>query len=456
MSDIRLIMIKISDSFSHVWDDLAEGLGVSLVVSDIDTPSVAAADVAAFVIAAGGTEREALDWLDRHEPPADVPRFVVGADTGRRCATQIVGRGATDYFALPDDIEILRNSLAAAVDRRRAHNRRASERRDHDKDGAFSGIVGESASLKEVLARAARVLPHADATILIVGETGTGKELLARAIHEGGPRKGSPFVAVNCSALPDHLIESELFGHERGAFTDARASKPGLFEVAEGGTLFLDEVGDLPVELQAKFLRVLQDKEVRRVGGTKSRKVDIRIIAATNSDLSRAMAQNTFRADMYFRLSVITLALPPLRERGDDVLRIAAALLEQLARHHRLEVPELTSDTRRALRKYHWPGNVRELRNSVERSLLLSTPGTLNSDELMPATESTQPAGSPIPFPAELADIATAAARATLRVTDGNRSEAARRLRISRGRLRRLLKGETMEAGISTTEEDYA
>ena len=382
MSSIRLVMVKLSESFSHVWEDLAEGLKVEQAVVDRDDPTTGGPDVAAFLVAAGGAEREALEWLDQHQPPEDVPRFVIGADTSRRCAAQIVGRGATDYFALPDDIEILRNSVGAAVERRRAHLRRMSEQPDDDKNNAFSQIIGESASLKEVLARAARVLPHADATILIVGETGTGKELLARAIHDGSARKGSPFVAVNCSALPDRLIESELFGHERGAFTDARASKPGLFEVAEGGTILLDEISDLPVELQAKFLRVLQDKEVRRVGGTKSRTVDVRIIAATNADLSRAMAQGTFREDLYFRLSVITLALPPLRERDDDVLLIAAALLAQLAKHHRLEVPELTKEMRRALRSYHWPGNVRELRNSVERSLLLSTPGTLNLDEL--------------------------------------------------------------------------
>ncbi len=455
MSRIRLVMVKLSESFSQVWEDLSDGLQVDRLVVERDEPTTGGPDVAAFLVAAGGAEHEALEWLEQHKPHEDGPRFVIGSDTSRRCAARIVGRGATDYFALPDDIEILRNSVGAAVERRRVHLQRISEHPDDGKNDAFSGLIGESAALKDVLSRAARVMSHADVTILVVGETGTGKELLARAVHSGGSRKGSPFVAVNCSALPDRLIESELFGHERGAFTDARAAKPGLFEVAEGGTLFLDEVGELPVELQAKFLRVLQDKEVRRVGGTKSRRVDVRIIAATNSDLVQARTQGRFREDFYFRLSVITLTLPPLRERGDDVVLIAGALLEELARHHQLDVPELTDEVRRALRTYHWPGTVRELRNAVERSLLLSAPGTIDLDELRPQSEQAQPASGPIPFPADLADITTAAARATLRVAAGNRSEAARRLGISRGRLRRLLGEDVMDGGTSTAEENY-
>jgi transcriptional regulator with PAS, ATPase and Fis domain len=311
---------------------------------------------------------------------------------------------------------------------------------------AFSAIVGESRALRELLARAARVLPHSDATLLIIGETGTGKELLAQAIHHGGPRRGAPFVAVNCSALPDNLIESELFGHERGAFTDAHSAKPGLFEVADGGTLFLDEVGTLPVTLQAKLLRVLQDKQVRRVGGTRTRNVDVRIVAATNEDLKHALKSGTFRQDLYFRLGVITLALPPLRERSDDVVLIAEALLTDLAAQHGLDVPEVTPEARRLLVGYHWPGNVRELKNAVERALLLSPSGALDLQELLPPADVEAPGTGPIPFPAQLDEITSAAARATIDLFDGNRSRAARRLGISRQRLRRLLNEERMSA----------
>ncbi|KPK62900.1 MAG: hypothetical protein AMS21_07020, partial [Gemmatimonas sp. SG8_38_2] len=294
-------------------------------------------------------------------------------------------------------------------------------------------------ALKEALVPATRVLPHSDATVLIIGETGTGKELLARAIHEGGPRRGAPFVAVNCTALPAQLLESELFGHEKGAFTDARAAKPGLFEIAAGGTLMLDEIGDLAPELQAKLLRILEDKQVRRVGGTTWRKADVRIIAATNEDLERAVRIGKFRQDLYFRLSVITLSLPPLRERDSDSVLIAEVLLERLANQYGLPVPQLSDDVRRALLAYHWPGNVRELKNSVERSLLLSQPGELSVKELANRTSGVPAGNGPIPFPASLQDITAAAARATLDLCQGNRSEASRRLEISRARLVRLL-----------------
>ena len=441
MEKIRIILVNFSESFAQVWDGLARDLGVEWEQLEGRDPDAAGPDVAAFLLAAGGAEGDVVDWLDNHQPPAGVPTFAIGSDTGRRMATHIVSAGASDYFALPEDLEILRNSVAAAVERRRVTMRRMVQQRGEAKNNAFASIIGESPAIKKVLARAARILQRADATILIDGETGTGKELVARGIHDGGPRRGAPFVAVNCSALPDRLIESELFGHERGAFTDATSTKPGLFEVADGGTIFLDEIGDLPLEVQAKFLRVLQDKQVRRVGGTKSRKVDLRIIAATNEDLPRHIQDGKFREDLYFRLSVITLTLPPLRERGDDLMLIVDALLKELAEHHDLPVPDITPQARRSLLDYHWPGNVRELRNAVERALLLSAPGELDPRELRPQLETIARQGGPIPFPARLDDITVAAANAMLGLANGNRSEAARRLGISRRRLRRLLEG---------------
>lgn len=441
MEKIRIILVNFSESFAQVWDGLARDLGVEWEWLEGRDPDAAGPDVAAFLLAAGGAEGDVVDWLDNHQPPAGVPTFAIGSDTGRRVATQIVSAGASDYFALPEDLEILRNSVASAVERRRVAMRRMVRQRREAKNDAFASIIGESPAIKKVLARATRILSRADATILIGGETGTGKELVARGIHDGGPRRGAPFVAVNCSALPDRLIESELFGHERGAFTDARSTKPGLFEVADGGTIFLDEIGDLPLELQAKFLRVLQDKQVRRVGGTKSRTIDVRIIAATHEDLSRHIQDGRFREDLYFRLSVITLTLPPLRERGDDLMLIVDALLKELAEHHDLPIPDITPQARRSLLDYHWPGNVRELKNAVERALLLSAPGELDPRELRPQLETIARKGGPIPFPAHLDDITVAAANAMLGLANGNRSEAARRLGISRRRLRRLLDG---------------
>ncbi len=436
---VTLLVAKLSESFSDLWPELGADLGIQVqLVLDSDSLNVPAT-AAALVLAAGGAEPEAVEWLERHAVPPAVRILAVGSDHSRRTATQVVRLGATDYFALPEDLEVLRNAVAAAVARRREVLSRAR----HEPEGhmeAFAPIVGQSPALKAVLERATHILPHPTATALIMGETGTGKELLARAIHEGSPRRGAPFVPVNCSALPRHLIESELFGHERGAFTDAHTAKPGLFEIAHGGTLFLDEIGTLPADLQAKLLRVLEDHEIRRVGATKSRKVDIRILAASNENLSDAVKSGAFRQDLYYRLAVVKLVLPPLRERGEDLVMVAQELLHTLARQYRLPAPPLTAEARHLLTGYAWPGNVRELKNALERGLLLSRPGELNLGELVPAPEPDAAAAeAPLPFPAPLDVINGAAARAMVNISQGNLSEAARRLRVSRTRLRRLL-----------------
>src|SRR6266705_3770988 len=445
----RLCVIVVSDAFREFWQHLASDFALGVDVSSSVDSVTLRPETAALIVAAGGAEREALQWLEGHPAPAGVPVLVVGTDPGRRTAMQFVTRGASDYFALPDDLEIFRNAVAAAVSR----GRTTAAATSNGHADAFAAIVGESQAIKKDLARAARLLPHRNAGALIVGETGTGKELLARAIHEGGPRRGAPFVAVNCSAFPEHLIESALFGHERGSFTDAHAAKPGLFEVADRGTLFLDEIGDLPLSLQAKLLRVLEDKQIRRVGGTKSRTVDVRILAATNEHLAQRVREGRFRDDLYFRLSSVVLRLPPLRERGDDLILIATALLQRLTAEHGLPVPALTPDVRAQLRGHAWPGNVRELKNAMERALLLSAAGELNADELLPPVEPQVQGDRPIPFPAPLDQITAAAARATLRLCGGNRSESARRLLISPRRLRRLLSGRG-DAGADLGEGD--
>ena len=433
----RFSIIALSVAFGEFWSDLANDLdcAIDLVTRDVDAVPCGPNTVAA-IVAAGGAESDALQWLASHGVPRDVPLFVVGTDPGRRMAMQIVGRGAADYFALPEDLEILRNVLAAA---RNTHSTRAAA--SSLTPDPFAAIVGDSEALKKELARAALLMQHRNARALIVGETGTGKEVFARAIHAGGPRRDAPFVAVNCSAFPEHLIESELFGHERGSFTDAHAAKPGLFEVADTGTLFLDEVADLPLSLQAKLLRVLEDKEIRRVGGTKSRPVDVRILAATNDHLADRVAAGGFREDLYFRLSAVVIRLPPLRERGDDVLLVAEALLGQLAQEHGVRRPVLTLAVSSQLRTHPWPGNVRELKNALERSLLLSPGGELSAEELLPRVEMGATPDGPLPFPAPLQEITTAAAHATVKLCRGNRRESARRLGISPRRLRRLLNG---------------
>ncbi len=435
-----IAVVQLSESFRATLSDLARDLRASVVAWSPDGSGQSIpAGTSVLIVLAGGTESAALDVLDGL--PEGVPRYVVGASQDHRIAAAAVQRGARDYFALPDDLEILRRSLereAREVEGRMAAGKFAEvERRAH----GFDTILGRSPALRQSLQQAARVAEHRDVTVLIGGETGTGKELVARAIHYESPRGAEPFVEVNCAAIPANLLESELFGHEKGAFTGAVSAKPGLFELAHGGTLFLDEVATLPLELQPKLLRALESREIRRVGGQQSRQVDVRVVAATHADLRTAVNQGQFREDLYYRLNVVALTLPPLRDREGDVELLAETFISRIATSYGLPVPPLTPELRAALREYRWPGNVRELRNSVERSLVLSPRGTLRLEEMGLRQDAVRSEGA-LPFPATLAVLTRAAAVAMLQLTEGNKSAAARRLGISRPRLQRLLEGK--------------
>ena len=257
-------------------------------------------------------------------------------------------------------------------------------------------IVGNSRALRHVLQQVEAVA-WTDATVLITGESGTGKELLAREVHRRGPRARRPFVKVNCSAIPREIFESEFFGHARGAFTGAVRERPGRFQVADGGTIFLDEIGDLPVELQPKLLRVLQEGEYERVGEDGTRKVDVRVIAATNHDLAGEVRARRFRQDLFYRLSVFPLELPPLRARKDDLPELAEHIIAKVAGKHRVPAPPLTSDDLDALQRYAWPGNIRELQNVIERAVILSKGTRLRLDVALPrmAAATAEPSGPP-------------------------------------------------------------
>jgi transcriptional regulator with PAS, ATPase and Fis domain len=315
-----------------------------------------------------------------------------------------------------------------------------------------SHIIGESAALREVIALARQIAASRNVTVLLVGETGTGKELFARGIHAASPRTADPFVAINCAAIPETLLETELFGHEAGAFTDARTLKRGLFEVAGSGTVFLDEVAELPVRLQAKLLRVLEDRRFRRVGGSTELHLDARIVAGTNVALEPAVIEGTFRADLFYRLNVAHLQLPPLRERDGDVALLAHYFVRRHAENDGPPGLRLSRDSIDMLEQYGWPGNIRELRNVIERATVVCNGDvieprhlSLQRRSLVPLVE--PPAGSVIHIPVEgksLDAIMQEAIFATVSLTGGNLSAAARILGISRPTLARKLRENGM------------
>jgi two-component system response regulator HydG len=279
---------------------------------------------------------------------------------------------------------------------------------------------------------------------LITGESGTGKELVAHAIHADSARASGPFVAINCAALPENLLESELFGHEKGAFTGADRARPGRFELAGGGTLFLDEIGDLAGPVQAKLLRVLQEREYTRVGGSKTLKADVRLIAATNRDLRADVEAGRFREDLFYRLSVFSVHLPPLRERGDDVLILAEHFVRTLGASMGKNVPGLARDARDALMSHSWPGNIRELSNAIERALILSDGGPLRAGQLGLVGRVDRSAPAPA-APLPLGDLERQAVQAAMEKAKGNRSRAAALLGVTRSQLYTRLKRYGME-----------
>jgi len=310
-----------------------------------------------------------------------IPIIVMTAYGSIRSAVQAMQRGAVDYLTKPFDPDELGLVVQRALAKARESRSADAMRRDLSRHWDTRGIVGQSAPMQEVLRRITKVAPT-DATVLVLGESGTGKELVARAIHHGSPRHGGPFVPVNCAAIPETLFESELFGHERGAFTGANQAKKGLFRAAQGGTIFLDEIGETDPSAQARLLRALQDRSVRPVGASRSVPVDVRIVGATNRDLRAMVEQGGFRRDLFHRLSVMEIRLPPLRERGEDRLRLAETLLAAACRRMGREALELSHEAIEAIEAYDWPGNVRELENALERALILHDEGPIEVEHL--------------------------------------------------------------------------
>jgi DNA-binding NtrC family response regulator len=387
------------------------------------------------------TGKRLLDQLFSHDPALNV--VVCGTDASIGTALDALDAGAVEYVEnAADDARGLLSAVGVALGSRerdvavRSLGQREAARASAD------ALLGNSPAMQEVL-RIARLLCERSArggapTVLISGETGTGKGMLAKQIHYNGGRRMRTLVEANCTAIPASLLESELFGHERGAFTDAHAARPGLFEMADRGTLFLDEIGSVSPAVQAKLLTAIEEKRIRRLGGRRSMQVDVQIIAATHVDLKQAVRDGSFRADLYHRLNVVSVCMPPLRERGDDKIRLAEGFVQQLCKEYGLPPRHFTARAQRYIGEYTWPGNVRELKNAIERILLLHNDELIDEEHFdaryaMPPAESSGTFMMSLPDEGmALEDIEREAIRTALERSSGNVSRAARFLRISR------------------------
>ena len=374
--------------------------------------------------------------------------------------------GAYDFIGKPLNLQELRVTIRNGIEARHLRREVEQVRKERANEFNFRQIVGESPAMKKMLSLAAKVAESEVSSVLLQGESGTGKDLVAKAIHYGSQRADKPFIAINCAALPATLIESELFGYEKGAFTDAKARKEGLFEQAEGGTLLLDEIGELELALQAKLLRVLEEGAFRRVGGLKDIPLDVRVLAASNRDLKSESDAGRFRLDLYYRLSIIQIDIPPLRERGEDVLLLAEHYIETIgAKRLRKRITGLSPEVAEVFRGYDWPGNVRELRNVIERALILEDNETITTEYLPgsllgPVRQDGFGAGQKLEaqfaLPNEgisLEEAELSFVQQAIERSGGNQTRAAELLGISRDQLRyRLKKLEDAKAPLTNSE----
>jgi two-component system, NtrC family, response regulator HydG len=414
---------------------LLETTTFEIVVTDLKMPDV------------GGLE--VLAKCKELQPDAEVV-LVTGHGTVES-AVEAMQRGAFNYLLKPLDLKQLRAVVENAARSQYLRRANAGLHRRLDERFGFEGVVGNSPQMQDVITKLQRIAPT-DATVLIQGDTGTGKELVAKAIHQNSPRKKRPFVALNCAALSEHILESELFGHIRGAFTDASADRQGKFEYADGGTLFLDEVGDMPIPTQIKLLRVLESHEITRVGSNEPTKVNVRILSATNRDLGKAIADGTFREDLYHRLKVVTINLPRLADRREDIPLLVDYFVKEHAKRHHKTIRGISTAARRRLLAFDWPGNVRQLRNVIESMVVVDIDEVLDlddlPDELAPAANEGEPTAAAASgadglhqlVGKSMAEIEALFIAETLRITAGNREEAATMLGIGERTLYRKIK----------------
>ena len=422
----------------------ALGLQVSAVADGGSALALAAQeefDMAVVDAALAGEGAGGL--IARLRTAASIPSVLLLASPAELSrAVRALGDGADDYLLKPPDPAEVRARVGRILMWQDLDDRVLHLQRELTSKYVLGNLVARSEGMRRVREQVLQVA-GARSTVMILGESGVGKELVAKAIHYNSPRRADPFIAINCSAIPESLIESELFGHERGAFTGAIGRQKGKFELAHGGTLFLDEIGDMDLSTQAKLLRVLEEREFMRVGGSREVRVDVRVVAATNSDLEALIARGRFREDLSFRLKVITIRVPPLRERAEDIPDLAKLFLEQICRDNGLPPKRLTAKAIRALQRHAWPGNVRELKNVLESTAITRPGERMRSSDLPAPVRGRDPEalpGLPPRAGVSLRDMERELLRRTLARLGGNRTHAARALRIGVRTLQRKIK----------------
>src|SRR4051812_1901323 len=379
---------------------------------------------------------------------AQLPVVMMTAFGSVETAVEAMKAGATDFLLKPFSLDHLMQVVNKALEVRALRDENRKLKEELGRRYEFDNIVGRSEPMQEIFATIERVAPTR-ATVLLAGESGVGKDLIARAIHFKSPRRDRPLVKINCTAIPENLMESELFGYEKGAFTGAQNTKPGKFEQADTGTVFLDEIGDVPPAIQVKLLRVLQEREFERLGSNVTRHIDVRLVAATNQDLRAALEQGTFREDLYYRLNVVPLNIPPLRERKVDIPFLANHFVQKLAPDTGCRVESITDAGMEKLMAYHWPGNVRELENVIERSLVMATGTVLDASDIkLESAPRARPQSENqfLPEGMSLDAYEQELIREALRRADGNKSQAARLLGLTRNALRYRLTQMGLEA----------
>jgi len=387
VAETRVLVVDDEQSMRELLGIMLRQVGYAVTLADGGEPAVQALKTDDFDLVITDLRMRKVDGLavlraaKEHSPRTVV--LVVTAFASTETAVEAMKLGAYDYVTKPFKLDELRLTIANALERKRLQDENRELKRQLRREHGFEGFIGKSPRILEVF-ETIRKTADSGSTVMITGESGTGKELVARAVHLESARRARPFVSVNCGAIPETLMESELFGHVKGAFTGAVASTEGLFAAADGGTLFLDEITEIPHSIQVKLLRVTQEREVRRVGDTRDVKVDVRLIAASNRDLSKAVADGVLREDLYYRLNVIPIHMPPLRERLEDIPLLVAHFVARVTKDVGKSVKGISPESLAILERYHWPGNIRELENIVERAIVLGS-GDFLSPESLPA-----------------------------------------------------------------------